>query len=342
MKLDMRLSRWPVVMIAAVLVMMLPAAAMAIHAVEGTLPEVPEGGTASFALHGSVGMLDGEAHEYVYLPQIDHKMSELIWDLSGITMAGVVGSINFYNVFRVNAGYWTAMTEGDGGMEDYDWYLFDRPDTWTHQSIHNVKIVGSSIFDLNVSAQLYAAGAVAFRGMIGIKRDYWQWEDAVLEFTYSSLGNPMGEPVAGYSYEQINPNAIRDLKVQGDGSRAIDYEQTFTIPYIGASMEGTLGGLRVNGYLTLSVAVAAEDADVHRLREIHFKETFENGGYVGIGASALYNLSDSLYAMVSYEYQSIPETTGDMEIAETGEKSIDAAGISNEHTTLSASVGMAF
>lgn len=318
-------------------------AVFALHAIDGQIVEVPDGSTASFAVHGSVGILNGEAHEYVYLPEIGHKMSELIWDISSVTMGGLGASINFFNMFRLNVGYWTALTEGNGGMEDYDWFMPDLPDTWTHLSRHDVKIVDAWIFDVNVSTELYKFESdLSLRGQIGIKQDYWEWEDAVKEYIYSSLGNPWGDPPTDYSWNQIDPTAIRDIVIAGDGGRCIDYNQKFTIPYIGVACERAWDRFRLNGYLNLSIGVSAEDNDFHRLREIHFTETFDGGTYIGIGLSALYNITDTVYAMINYDYQSIPEIKGDMEIKETGEKTSDGAGISNEHGMLSASLGMTF
>lgn len=317
--------------------------ANALHATDGNVIEVPDENTASFSIHGSLGMLKGEAHEIVYEPAVDHRLSELIWDISGITMGGVVGTINFYNIFRLNIGYWSALTEGNGGMEDYDWYLFDQPDTWTHLSQHDVKIVNGWIFDVNVSTELYKfQSGMSLRGQVGVKQDYWKWEDSVKKYIYSSLGHPLAEPSPGYSWEQYNPTAIRDIIIPGDGGRCIDYNQSFTIPYIGVSMENAWDKFRINGYLNLSVGVSAEDHDFHRLREIHFKGTFSGGTYVGVGLSALYNIDNSIYVMAAYDYQSIPEIKGDTEIEETGIEITDGAEISNEHSMLSVAVGMTF
>ncbi|OGV83764.1 MAG: hypothetical protein A2340_01805 [Lentisphaerae bacterium RIFOXYB12_FULL_60_10] len=319
-----------------------PTPSMAVHAMDGPALEIPAGKNTAFSVHGSVGILEGEAREIVNIPEIDHKLSELIWDLSGLTLGGAVLSANIHDTFRVNVGLWTALTEGSGGMEDYDWFMYDQPGTWTHQSRHDVKVVDSLLFDANVSVQLWANDAVAIRGVLGLKYDFWKWEDSVIDYTYSSLGNPWGQPESGYSYEQIDPTAIRDLQFDGDGGRTIDYEQTFIIPYIGLAGEGMLGPVRLNAYLNLSAWGTAEDRDYHILRETRFKETFEGVGYLAFGISGMYALSETAFAMIAWEYQDIPETTGDMEIEGAEGKNVDGAGIANQTSMLSASLGLRF
>jgi outer membrane protease/TolB-like protein len=266
-----------------------------------------------FRLRGSLGILQGESGEYVY--DGEHTLSELMWDLSGLTMAGLVLSSRFGERFSVNAGFWTALNKGNGEMTDYDWFIEGLD--WTHYSRSEVEVEKAQIFDLNAAFTLVESDFFSLSALAGYKQDFWQWTDSAQEFIYSVYG-------------------FRDTRGDFGGESMIDYEQKFRIPYIGVNAGGIIGDVIIwNTYLHYSPLVKADDKDHHIARGLHFEETFKNIDYVAFGAAAGIRLTERLQIAGEMHAQSIPESRGDMYIVEYDETFTDSAGISHDSVMLS-------
>ncbi len=88
-------------------------------------------------LSGGVGLLNIEAHEYVYLG--DNKASQLDWDTDGVVLynasAGADLGKDWYVKGKLELGL-----GGDGHMVDYDWvpgFAIDQSmDGWSDRSVH--------------------------------------------------------------------------------------------------------------------------------------------------------------------------------------------------------------
>jgi len=300
----------------------LPHSSQAMHAWD-TL-----GTNDSFSIQASFGMLEGEAHEIVYDTGLfglgSYKASELIWDLSGLTVAGAIVSAKPASWLSFHVGFWTCINEGNGGMVDYDWAIPGMD--WTDRSISDVSVISSYMIDANVAVRLLDLKSVSFSAVIGYKQDYWKWDDSFVELLYSV-------------------NGFRDYYEAGDGSNMIDYDQLFQIPYIGLNAACQMGGFRLNAYGLYSPFVAAEDNDYHILRDIHFKETFSGGTYLGAGLAAQLDLTRALFIAASLDAQAIPTFTGDMQLTDDlGDtyKFSDSAGISHVSSMASVSIGLKF
>lgn len=286
----------------------------------------------NYTLRAQAGYLSGEARELVYDFDLGYrrKTSELVWDLKNLYMVGVVQTLSIRNVFNINLGIWTAVNQGNGGMEDYDWVL-NTPgapsiDAWTDRSVSDVQVVNALLLDLNVTAILTKWQDFTLRGVLGIKQDSWEWDDKAYEYVYSS-------------------SRFRDTVGSFGGANVINYEQTFIVPYVGLNASKSFGNLSLGSYFIFSLGVIAEDKDYHVLRGIHFKETFLGGGYFGVGLNASYKITDSLFISGAVDYQGIPEISGDLEYTtSTGEtgKSYETAGISHSSVMVSASIGYRF
>jgi len=312
--------------------LMIPKLCQASHAYDGPEVKLVDGQNFSFSVRGSLGYLNGEARELVY--DFDQgyrrKASELIWDLKGLGMIGGIASVKYTKWLNVNLGIWTALNEGSGSMIDYDWFSnvpgAPSQNDWTDRSISDAQVVNATMFDLNLSAEIFRLDQIAFHAILGFKQDSWEWDDSAHEYVYSS-----------YSF--------RDTIGSFGGINVIDYEQTFSIPYVGISVNGPLGPFDCSAYLLFSAAVSAEDNDFHILRGLHFKETFSGGNYVALGLNATYHISDALFVSAVLDSQTIPEIDGDMELTDPNGETMsdtDTAGISHESTMLSVIVGYIF
>ena len=185
------------------------------------------------------------------------------------------------------------------------------------------------VFDLNVAWDAVEWQDLVVRGFLGYKQNGWSWEDSGRYLLY---------PEYGY--------VPQDLA----GENMINYEQEFRMPYLGASVDWTLGDFTVAGRLTYSPSVAATDWDDHLAREIHFKEEFEGGDMLGFGLDVRYAFSrgplQGAFLAAALDVQTIDLIVGDMEFydASTGEYGgdNDVAGIENNYTVFSLGGGYRF
>jgi len=302
----------------------------AIHANDGAeLPVVEKNGVV-LSFKGSVMGVNGQSDEYVYAGRDyinpDYKVSELNWDISSLWMMGGTMSLQMGELIRLNAGAWVGITEGDGGMEDYDWMEPSISD-WTHYSESDVDIKSAFSYDINGSIKLFDLGACQLHGVVGYKHDFWEWSDHGGTYIYSSGG-------------------FRNDIGSFNGENGIDYEQTFDIPYAGIKASAKTVGISASGYALYSPIVSAEDKDHHIMRNLYFTEEFEDGDYFALGGEVTIELTDALFISASIDYQTIPEFTGDLSVKE-GSHGVtstteDGAGIGNTITAIAASAGLRF
>lgn len=347
------MKKWILVMLAA---MGLPLAAGAFQA--DVIAPMGNGKTPTFGAQLSLGLLkDGQAKEHVYDYETAdgsrRQLSRLDWDLKDIVMGGANISIrpanmvkgidiakgltfNTANGLTINFGYWNALTEGSGEMEDYDWLDTSSTD-WTHYSLSDVDVTEGYILDLNVAWDFmqWEKQIVDLTGRVfaGYKQNGWTWEDSGRYLLY---------PEYGYVPQDLN------------GENMINYEQEFRMPYLGVGLDATFDlkpiELTASCRVTYSPLVEATDWDDHLAREIHFKEEFEEGEMLGFGfdlrCAFTQGLLDGVFLAAAFDVQTIDLIIGDMEYydASTGERGgdEDIAGIENEYWILSLGGGYQF
>ena len=331
----------------------LPLAAWAFQA--DVIAPAKDGKIPSVAGQISFGLLNGEAKEHVYDYETAdgsrRQLSRLDWDLKNIVMGGVNFSVrpanmvksiklnndlafNTANGVTLNFGYWNALTEGDGEMEDYDWipeYMPPGSTDWTHYSLSDVDVTEGYILDINVAWDFIQwKDVLTGRVFAGYKQNGWTWEDSGRYLLY---------PQYGYVPQDL------------DGENMINYEQEFRMPYLGASVDWTKGDFTVAGRLTYSPAVEATDWDEHVDRGMHYKEEFEGGDMLGFGLDVRYAFSrgplKGAFLAAAFDVQTIDLIVGDMEMYgdETDGivyESEDVAGIENEYWVLSLGGGYRF
>jgi plasminogen activator len=267
-------------------------------------------GPVSFSLGASIGLVDGTAYERVYAPQVrDFKVSELTWDLKNIAMVGVQGTAEIEKRFRINLGYWSAVSEGDGSMVDRDWLLLDADsdDEWTHESRHpDTTLDSGSMLDLNLDVRAFSLGALSVSGIFGYKRDEWEWSARGGDYVYTWDTNGDGL-ISGDEFRAYRGSFP-------DGQLVIKYRQEYEVPYLGVGCEGEWGTFGVHGHLLYSPWVSAADHDDHVLRDITFEGDFSDGSWFGAGLSANWLFAPRWFATAAVEYQKYDEMTSDVTI----------------------------
>lgn len=301
----------------------------------GAIAGSRDGAGTPFAGQLSVGLLNGDAKEHVFsndvFPGERYQLSRLDWDLKSVVMGGGNLSVRLLDKLTLNGGWWLALTEGGGEMDDYDWLIPEASPEWSDYSLSEVDVTEGYILDLNVAWDLIEWNDLTARVMAGYKQDGWTWEDRGVYALYSESG-------------------FRDAYYDLNGENMINYEQEFRMPYLGASADWALGDFSVSAHLIWSPLVSATDWDEHVARDMHFTEEFEEGDMVGLGIEARYDFPQGsfrgLFLTAALDYQKIDLIVGDMEYYDgtTGEVGggDDAAGIESEYMILSLGGGVRF
>lgn len=305
----------------------------------------------TLSVEGIVSGVEGQANEYVYA-DIDygpragsrHKLSELNWDISGIAMGGAALSVARGRL-SVRAEVLAALTEGNGQMADYDWFLYDQPDAWTHRSISDAIVEQGWQADLQGAFRVFEKSGFELSALAGLRGVSWKWSDRGGSYVYSSLG--ADEPSPGYSSEQADPTAVRDLVWTDDSDTVgIRYEQQYLIPYLGAAAKLVMGRFDLGGHFVASSFVQAEDTDDHLLRGLRYNGSFSGGNYFAYGVTARVALGTRLFVRAEVEGQQIQEMVGDVTIHDlaSGESGTiaDGGAVSLKSASASMAVGLTF
>lgn len=273
----------------------------------------------------SLGAINGESGEYVYVPRLNHKLSQLDWTIEDVYMLGLGGSISPLSWLKLNADIWFKLNDGDGTMDDYDWYLVNFQYTdWSHHE--NVDLTKGIMFDVNAELTFYRWEGSNFFGIAGFKHDNWEWEARGGDFVYST--NFLYDTVGSFPDDELG----------------ITYEQKFYAPYIGIGFSATLNPTPItfSGRFIGSPVVFGEDKDQHHMRDLVFEEDFDSGTMFAIDLSGAYNFTKNFSVMLSYHYQKFDEMNGETTVTDTTTGEVtkfdgDVAGMDHSSDMISVS-----
>jgi hypothetical protein len=253
----------------------------------------------------SFGQASGNNFENVY--NENKKLSELKWKFNDIPVASFSSNINFHEYFILNLSYLTSKINSyHSSMTDYDWRGESGGDdgntnhaNWTDYSYSKVK-TNLQQFDINTQAKL-------FKGLyfkIGYRQNEFDFSDQLQNYSYSCLNNDYNLSGCRIGLRNINGNL--------NNVNAINYHQTFKIPYIGLNLITKFFNNKLSTEIfgSFSNQVSAEDQDHHILRSLKIKRTFNNGKFYNLGFNINYKILDNLSTSIGYDYQEIPEIKG--------------------------------
>lgn len=252
---------------------------------------------SGFSFRLSSGYLQGEARELVYPPAnsgtSNDKVSELIWKIDELYMVGSGVSIKPYSWMSINLDGWFKLTDGAGTMDDYDWLDSNNSD-WTHWSHHDDTIVTKAMMlDFNADFISFVTPQYQLKGIIGYKRDTFEWEAWGGKFVYSDSG-------------------FRDFSGTFTDTLGIKYEQTFNVPYLGLGLIANFNQFHIDSELLYSSYVSSEAVDHHYARNLIFTDKFSKGKYIAFNIAGVYDLSEMVKLRAAFDYQKYRETIGDI------------------------------
>lgn len=283
------------------------------------------GGGTFFSIGASVGQVAGTCSEKIFSHPLGREflLSELKWDYRSVTITGLMASAGIGGRYRVNVGYWSALAGGHGLMVDRDWIYRDSVTAglvpgdanWTDESRHpDTSLDGGTMLDLNVNVLALRAAPFSLRGILGFKRDAWDWSARGGTYVYSSSG--FRDNVGAFEPDR----------------QVIEYKQTYAVPYLGIGGNWSTRSFLVDTHLLLSPAIRASSTDYHDLRDMTFAGDFSGGFYVGLGLTTTYAVTQRWAVTFRGEYQSISRLTGDMTVTTSDGRWVyqDAAGVGTD------------
>jgi outer membrane protease len=316
--------RLPLAAVAAVLALLTATPSTAMHATGAADPwsfQIGDDGNF-FSVGASVGLVEGTCSEKVFNYPAGKKflLSDLKWDYRDVTLGGVMASAGVGGRYRANVGYWSAFRGGTGLMVDRDWVYDDAaaqavvPDdsNWTHESRHpDTSLDGGTMLDVNVSVLALRDAPFSLRGVLGFKRDTWNWS------------------ARGGTYIYSDPGFRDSAGTFAAGEQVIEYRQEYSIPYLGIGGNWSTPRFLMDAHLLASPAVWASTADYHDMRDLTFEGDFFGGVYLGLGLTATYAITPRWAVTLRGEYQSISHLTGDLTMTSQGTRTVyaDACGV---------------
>jgi len=229
-------------------------------------------------------VFDSSSAPYPYL-------SQLHWEINPAFIAGVSGSVNVGNVLFFNAAVGSTLNSSTGEMFDKDWIedYFGTVDTeWTHYSLSDIYLTSSLLVDYNTALRLYRSRVYTLEILTGFKLIRWGWTDTLKKIEYPT-GNY--DSLIGYS--------------------GIDYDIEYRIPYVGFSSSLQKGEFASGITLKYSWMVSADDHDYHKLRGLHFYDSFSKGRYYGLSLFTRKHWSPVFSLALSFDIDYVPVIQGD-------------------------------
>ena len=290
-------------------------------------------GNNDFSVHFHTSRLSGEAHEYLYWPNVGgHKASELIWKIDNIFMHGAGFSVKPVNWLAINTDGWFNIFKGIGTMDDYDWRVPGRG--WTDWSHHKkTDVTRGSIMDINIELIAFDAGSISFSGLFGFKRDNWEWKAYGGSYIYSDNRRP-------------DIFFRDDIFSLSDKILSITYEQTFNVPYVGINMNQNFNNCALKARLITSPFVYGEAVDHHHLRNFVTYANFSGESIIILDIAMAYKLTEPLVLQMALNHTKYAPIKTDLAWHDQDKNTVeilkDYAGAELETTMFSCSFVFSF
>ena len=268
------------------------------------------------------GTLSGTANEIVYWnTTTDKKISELIWNLDNVNMAGIELGYHIDERAKISADFYMNYNTGKSDMTDYDW-TNPNSTNWTHWS-NSPTNIDVYKFDFNMLYSSQILENLDFFVTAGYKLDIYKWVAIGGDYIYPS-----------------ESGSLQDIPV-------ISYNQYFNVPYVGLGAVLNMSNFSFTGKLIYSGAVIAKDEDTHHLRDLYFEEYFEGGKMLGIILRGEYNFTENFAILGSVDYSKYYLNKGytietDLTDGSTTTYGEGSAGIENETSMISLGLNYKF
>lgn len=285
-------------------------------------PSAPATTGGVWSADASIGMMNGQAREYVFDPGTGATVSRLDWDIDNVAMFNALVTLKPLSWLELTARGSTNLSS-TSHMDDYDFDIPDCPDdgnggTFCESNHSATRLVSAYAVDVSARIGALTAGDARISPIVGYKWDYMSWR------AINGTSNYAG--------------------VFEDGV-GISYEQTWKTPYVGLAFDSRVGKLGVSARGMYSDWAEGTDRDHHHSRSLLFREQFDDVRMLGFDIGLSYALSQRVALTAAYAYQDWRFSKGPVDIQDlaSGDSehiSGDAAGASLHSETLSLGVSV--
>ncbi|WP_131782137.1 omptin family outer membrane protease [Legionella gresilensis] len=245
------------------------------------------------SFNAALGHLSGEAHEYVYEPNTNKKISQLDWRIDNSLIAKAELNYDLRPWLSINGKGWATLAKGSGFMDDYDW-LSDRQSHWTDWSYHeNTHLNNANGIDFSLQTWLLNKPNYKLGLLGGYEKNSFNFRAKGGCFIYEN-----GRQVGCFS----------------NNEPGIGYRQVFKTPYVGLAGKYAINNFELNLLLKLSNWVKSEDQDKHYSRNLTFKEWGNNAKYHSLTLNAGYYFTQNTKVFAEASYANYGNTRADTEI----------------------------
>lgn len=239
---------------------------------------------------GSIGHLNGMAHERVYLED-GTKLSQLDWDMEHALVLN--GALSFQATNRLKLyGNLSVGLAADNYMDDYDWIGAPPPhDADLHSWHDDTELDHYYAIDAGAAFEMYESGPHSLSVLGGFKYTDVQW---------TASGGC-------YDYTYYDEKGCID-----DGVKVITYRQSLPVLYGGLGYSGSFDrwSLSLDGRVGMTLSNASADDD-HWLRDLNFVDHLNSAPYVAINSKAGYSVHEAIDVFASVAFDKFFEMRGE-------------------------------
>jgi plasminogen activator len=285
----------------------------------GSIKDGPEARweRGGFSISTSIGVMNGEANEYVFDPSNGRTISQLIWKFDNNVVLN--GGAAWRPAHWLTLGMMGRINLTDSStMDDFDFNIPGCPPvagggTLCHSHHDDTRLKKAHMVDLYAAGTFYRLHGWAFSGLAGYRWEEYKWQAFGGTANYTVLPPGLG----------------------------ITYEQWWEAPYVGLEAKGEWDKWVVSGRVIGSWWVDSRDRDNHHLRTILFTEEFGRSDMVGVNVRFGYKILPNLLFTVDYDYEDWdlakgPTTATNYSTGATAVFPGDSAGADNHSHTVSA------
>lgn len=253
-----------------------------------------------FTFAGSVGLMNIDAVEYVYLGA--NKASQLNWESKGVTLYSGSAAVDLTPEWSVKATV-DIGTNGDGHMVDYDWvpgYLIDYSmDGWSDRSISpDTRLSHYFAGSIEIARQVYSDDSKTLGVNAGFKYSDVKWESYGGTYIYSD-------------------SATRDdIGVLPDGL-GISYRQKIPVAFVGVDGSTEIDRFTLSGGAKGGFTFGIQDIDDHWLTQSRTHDDMDAAPVVMLNAEAAYKVTETASLFLSGSYEKVFRERGDMRQMDT-------------------------
>ncbi len=214
-----------------------------------------ENGLFDFSAEASMGFLNGNIYEYVFVedyPTTDNVLSKLDWEVDAVPYVQAKLSLDVIKYLHLDLSGRLGIPGESGYMQDYDWmnpsYYYnydidsvrDNFDDYTHYSKSTNKLSDYKMFSASLGANVNFF-MITFTPFIN-----YEYE----KYAFDGVGGYYKYEV--HKKEAVTGECYITTEAGGISGKVISYEQYYQAFFLGLNLNASFWRFRINGFVKFS------------------------------------------------------------------------------------------